>query len=208
MTPYQGLNFNCKLFTIYSAGISILIPNRFGRRKTIEDRQKKPRSQKTMDTTISNEAMHEEPVMKPALSPQQRLGRPGVRQPNRKTPDQGKGQGTDQGIDHRLNLHSVHIFALEAMMASLPKQNGINAEQVYAYIDARATDGNSNLGAAAKKVADELLQSAGAVKSSGIQQPMMKRIASWLLAVVAATAIVTAGFVGVAALVFKTGFSG
>ena len=153
-----------------------------------------------MDTTISNEAIREEPVMKPALPPQQRLGRPGVRQPNRKMPD--------QGIDRRLNLHSVHIFALEAMMASLPKQNGINAEQVYAYIDARATDGNSNLGTAAKKVVDELLQSAGAVKSSGIKQPMMKRAASWLLAVVAATAIVTAGFVGVAALVSKTGFSG
>ena len=157
-----------------------------------------------MDTTITNEAMRQEPVMKPALPPQQRLGRPGVRQPNRKTP----GQGIDQGIDRRLNLHSVHILALEAMMASMPKQNGINADQVYAYIDARAADGNSNLGAAAKKVAAELLQSAGTVQSNGLQQPMIKRVASWVIAIVAATAIVTAGFVGLAALVLKSGFSG
>ena len=156
-----------------------------------------------MDTTMTNDTSREEPNV---LQPQQRLGRPDVHQTNRKTPD--------KGIDRRLNLHSVHILALEAMIASMPQQNGIDAERVYAYIDARATDGNSNLGTAAKKVAAELLEAAGSaeqgsVKLGEIRQPkMMKRAASWLIAVVAATAIVTAGFVGVAALVLKTGFSG
>jgi hypothetical protein len=36
----------------------------------------------------------------------------------------------------------------------------------------------------------------------------MKRAASWLIAGVAAIAIVTAGFVGVAVLILKTGFGG
>ena len=154
-----------------------------------------------MDTTMTNDMPRQDPAV---LPPQQRLGRPGVRQPQGKTPEQ-----SNKGIDRRFNLHSVHILALEAMIAAMPRQNGIDADRVYAYIDARANDGNSNLGAAAKKVAAELIESAGAAGTEGTQKPeMMKRAASWLIAVVAATAIVTAGFVGVAALVLKTGFNG
>ena len=159
-----------------------------------------------MDTTITNQAARQEPNM---LPPQERLGQPGIHQPGVHRPGvrQASRKQRNGGIDRRLTLHSVHILALEAIIAAMPKQNGIDVAQVYAYIDARAGEKNSSLGEAAKDVAAGLMQSSGV---SGIGKPkmMMKRAASWLVAVVAATAIVTAGFVGVAALVLKTGFGG
>lgn len=149
-----------------------------------------------MDTTMTDTMSRQEPSV---LPPQQRLGRPGVRQPDRKAPD--------RGIDRRLNLHSVHILALEAMIAAMPKKNEIDPQQVYAYIDARADGDNANLGTAAKKVVAELLEASASTGVTAVEKPkMMKRAASWAIAVIGATAIVTAGFVGVAALVLKTGF--
>jgi hypothetical protein len=161
-----------------------------------------------MDTTMSNDALREEPTM---LAPQQRIGPAGVRQPPRKTPGQAA-----KSVERRLNLHSVHILALEAMIAGLPKQNGIDANRVNAYIDARTAGDNANLGAAAKRVAAELLEAPVEAPLSKprtslvdfIKSDTMKRIGSWLIAIAAATALVTAGFVGVAALVMKTGFGG
>jgi hypothetical protein len=145
-----------------------------------------------MNTTIAKDAVPPEP-------PQERPGRPGVHRGARKAPG-------GAGIERRLNLHSVHILALEAVIAAMPKETGIDAARVYAYIDARTGKANANLGAAAKKVAAELMQAAGT--ASAPKPPRMKRAASWLIAGVAAIAIVTAGFVGVAVLILKTGFGG
>ncbi|MEQ8193465.1 MAG: hypothetical protein RIB59_03155 [Rhodospirillales bacterium] len=154
-----------------------------------------------MDTTIARDATAE-----PPLPPQERLGRPGIRQAGPKAPG-------GAGIERRLNLHSVHILAIEAVVAAMPKGNGIDAARVYAYIDERAGETNANLGASAKKVAAELMQSAGTAGTAGTwgilpQTEMMKRAASWVIAIGGAIAIVTAGFVGIAALVIKGGFGG